>query len=109
MPMPCMPPRPVSRCQAISDLIESIAQEQAALGRILCVEAEKLEKLIEDVCTCPPEMLRANKSVERLINAVSRLEMILETKLELFDDCLCKCAHNPPRPPMGGCEEEEEE
>lgn len=107
MSTPCMPPRPVSRCQAISDLVESVAQEQAALGRILCAEAEKLEKIIAHVCTRPPELLKANKSVERLINSVSRLEMILQTKLELFDDCLCICPHNPPGPHHPDCAEEE--
>ncbi len=104
MSTPCMPPRPVSRCQAISDLIESVAQEQAALGRILCAESEKLEKIIAHVCTRPPELLKANKSVDRLVNSVARLEMILQTKLELFDDCLCACETGPHRP---NCAEDE--
>ena len=94
---PNMPPRPISRCQAITNLIESIAQEQAALGRILGAEAEKLDKIL---CTCthPHELLRANQSVNQLIRSVTQLEMILQSKLELFEDCLCSGPCPPPRP-----------
>ena len=38
-----------------------------------------------------PEMLLAtNKSVESMVNAVSKLEMILQSKLSAFEDCLCE-------------------
>lgn len=93
--MPIMPPKPISRCQAITDIIESVAQEQAALGCVLGAECNKLNKLISISCLCPCDLLKANRSVERVINAVSRLEMILLSKLELFEDCLCSC---PPHP-----------
>jgi hypothetical protein len=85
-----MPPRPITRCQAITDIIESVAQEQAALGCILSAECENLEKIVS--CACSPcELYKANKSVNRLMNSVVRLEMILQSKLELFEDCLCFC------------------
>ena len=87
---PNMPPRPVSRCQAITDIIESIAQEQAALGRILSAEADKLDKIV-CICVHPHELLKANQSVERLIQSVHHLEMILQSKLGLFEECLCPC------------------
>lgn len=87
--MPIMPPRPISRCQAITDIIESVSQEQAALGRILSAESEKLDKLVSLPFTPPHELLKANRSVDRAINSVSRLEMVLQSKLELFEDCLC--------------------
>jgi hypothetical protein len=85
---PNMPPRPISRCQAITDIIESIAQEQAALGRILSAEADKLDKIV-CICAHPQELLKANQSVKQLIESVHHLEMILQSKLELFMDCLC--------------------
>ena len=91
MSSPNMPPRPISRCQAITDIIESVAQEQAALGNILSAEAEKLEKFVS-TCASHHELLKANQSVERLLNSVGRLEMILQAKLELFEDCLCACS-----------------
>lgn len=89
MEMPTMPYRPISRCQAITDIIESVAQEQAALGRILSVESDKLRKILCLPCVCPRCILQFNRSVDRTINSVSRLEMILQTKLDLFEDCLC--------------------
>ena len=40
----------------------------------------------------PEVLLAANKSVESMVNAVSRLEMILQSKLSNFDGCLCQPA-----------------
>lgn len=37
-------------------------------------------------------LLATNKSVESMVNAVSRLEMILHSKLAIFQDCLCEKA-----------------
>jgi len=93
--MPIMPPKPITRCQAITDIIESVAQEQAALGRILSTESEKLDKFVSFTCISPHELLKANRSVDRAINSVSRLEMVLQSKLELFEDCLCDCTPFP--------------
>ncbi len=101
---PNMPPRPISRCQAITDIIESIAQEQAAVGRIMSAEADKLEKLI-CMCTHPQELIKANQSVNQLVESVHHLEMVLQAKLALFMDCLCPC----PCPPYHKDKDEEAE
>lgn len=93
--MPIIPPRPITRTQAITDIIESVAKEQAALGRILSAESDKLGKVISLSCIPPHELLKANRSVDRAINSVSRLEMVLQSKLELFEDCLCPCPCSP--------------
>lgn len=45
---------------------------------------------LEDVT--PDVLLVTNKSVESMVNAVSRLEMILHSKLSAFEGCLCKPA-----------------
>lgn len=34
-------------------------------------------------------MLMVNKSVQATVNSITRLEMVLQAKLELFRDCLC--------------------
>lgn len=86
-----MPPKPLSRNEAITDIIESVAKEQEALGHILIAESEKLQKIICHVFVTPKELLKANRSVDRLVNSVARLEMVLQSKLELFEDCLCPC------------------
>ena len=80
---------PQPRSQAITDLFESVALQQAALSHILNAEGEKLQKILsfEDIST--DTVLQANKSVESMVDTVAGLEMILQQKLALFDDCLC--------------------
>lgn len=77
-----------TRCEAITDIISSVALEQAALAHILNAEGEKLQNVIANT-TDVGKLLDTNKSVERMVNAVSRLEMVLQSKLDLFEDCLC--------------------
>lgn len=38
---------------------------------------------------CNNDVLAVNKSVLRMVNSITRLELTLQSKLELFDDCLC--------------------
>lgn len=84
MGMPVITPSEVTRPQAITDIIESVALEQTALSHILNAEGEKLQKIIAS-SSDPAVLLAANSSVEKMIKVVSYLEMILRTKLELFD------------------------
>lgn len=85
-----MPPhRDDSRCKAITELIESVAEQQDALARILEAEHKKIEK-VTDLCgTKVDDLVKIDKSVERLLAAVTRLELALQLKLDLFHDCLC--------------------
>lgn len=84
MGMPVITPSTVTRPQAITDVIESVALEQAALSHILNAEGEKLQKIVADTTATPEVLLTANASVESMIKAVAKLEMILQSKLELF-------------------------
>ena len=68
---------PLSRRQAITNIIDSVAQEQAALSMILSAEGDKLRRLICTPEVCPEQLLAANRSIEKTINAVSRLETVL--------------------------------
>ncbi|MEM1484372.1 CshA/CshB family fibrillar adhesin-related protein [Oscillospiraceae bacterium PP1C4] len=78
-----------ARQQAISDLIESVALEQAALSHILNAEGEKLQKLI-GLNVAPDQLLGVNNSVQSMVNSVSTLEMVLQSKLSMFNPCLCE-------------------
>jgi len=82
--MPVITPGDGTREQAITDLIQSVALQEAALAHIMNAEGEKMQKIIamEDVNT--DELMELNKSVTQLISAVSRLEMLFTAKLELF-------------------------
>lgn len=95
MSMPVIVSGTGSRCQAITDIITSVALEQTALGHIINAEGEKIQKIVASAQSAE-EMLAVNKSVESMLGAVTRLEMVLQGKLELFKDCLCeKCPTHP--------------
>lgn len=88
MSMPVITPGTGTRAQAITDIIESVALEQTALSHVLNAEGEKIQAIVARANTSA-EMLAVNKSVQSMVNAVARLEMVLQAKLELFSDCVC--------------------
>ena len=88
--MPVITPSITTRSQAITDIIESVALEETALSHILNAEGEKIQKMVAMDDVTPEVLLATNKSVESMVNAVSRLEMILQSKLSSFNDCLCQ-------------------
>lgn len=91
MSMPVINPGTVSRCQAISDIIESVALQQTALAHILNAEGEKIQRVVAMPSVSVGQLIDTNTSVESMIDAVIRLETVLQAKLALFGDCLCDC------------------
>lgn len=89
MSMPVITPGTSNRCQAVTDIITSVALEQTALSHVINAEGEKIQKVLEFAKT-PEELLAVNKSVNDMIDSISRLEMILHGKLQIFKDCACK-------------------
>ena len=90
MGMPVITASSTTRSQAITDLIQSVALEETALSHILNAEGEKIQKMVALPDVTPDVLLATNKSVESMVNAVARLEMILQSKLSNFNDCLCQ-------------------
>lgn len=84
MSMPVITPGTVTRDQAISDLIESVALQETGLSHILNAEGEKIQAVVALPNVSPELLLAVNTSVQNTVNAISRLEMILHSKLELF-------------------------
>ena len=82
------------RCGAITTLIDAVAQEQAALANILESERLKIEKAVSLSGVDLDDLTAIDQSAERVIAAVTRLELALQLKLDLFQDCLC---------PRNGC------
>lgn len=80
---------PVPRSQAITDLIVSVALQQAALSHILNAEGEKIQKVLSLEQLAPATILRTNRSVESMVNSISNLESILNDKIALFKACKC--------------------
>ena len=77
------------RSQAITDLIVSVALQQAALSHILNAEGEKIQKVLSLEQLAPATILRTNRSVESMVNSISNLESILNDKIALFKECKC--------------------
>ena len=93
MSMPVITPSDVSRDQAVTDIIQSVALQEAALAHILNAEGEKMQAFLGTLegatplnpPPTPEELFEMNKSVLQLVNAITRLEMTLQSKLELFN------------------------
>lgn len=90
MGMPVITPSTTTRVQAVTDIIQSVALEETALSHILNAEGEKIQKMVAMADVTPEQLLATNKSVESMVNAVARLEMILQSKLSAFGNCLCQ-------------------
>jgi hypothetical protein len=73
---------PISSCQAVNDLIESVAMQEAALSHILCAESQKMLKALDmdglDLC----KLLEVNDSATNMVHAVANMELVLKDKLE---------------------------
>lgn len=94
--MPVITASSTTRTQAITDIIQSVALEETALSHILNAEGEKIQKVVAMPDVTPEVLLATNKSVESMVNAITRLEMILQSKLATFEDCLCEEETVPP-------------
>ena len=84
MGMPVITPGTGTRDQAITDLIQSVALQETALSHMLNAEGEKMQAIIGMPNVTQDQLLELNDSVYKLVNSVTRLEMILQSKLELF-------------------------
>ncbi|MEG1441346.1 MAG: hypothetical protein RSC29_01650, partial [Oscillospiraceae bacterium] len=71
--------------QEISDLIESIALEEAAIAAIANAEGAKIQKIANMPDVSPNTLLCLNKSVTDMTNSMAVLESILMQKLNTVD------------------------
>lgn len=102
MSMPSFPPNgaDMTREEALTMIIASIAMEELALSHILNAEGEKLQYILGTLpgsspCACPQEVLAVNKSVVSLVEAVTQNQILLKNKL---DQVLAFCPPPPPPP-----------
>ncbi|MEG0047929.1 MAG: hypothetical protein RSE58_03105 [Clostridia bacterium] len=90
MGMPVITPGTISRGDAVGNIIESVAMEEAAFAHILNAESEKIMAFVNNEAVTPEQLLAVNASVKSAINAISRLEMQLQAKLEVFSNTVCQ-------------------
>lgn len=102
MGMPIITPGDKTADQAITDLLESVAMQESSLSHILNAEGEKMEAILLADGTSTGELLRMNKSAELMIGAVTRLELILQGKAEIFVQCPAASDSSPNQEMNGG-------
>ena len=85
MSMPIISGSNINRCQAISDMIESVAYEQTALSHILNAEGEKLQAIIASAGVTTQLLLETNASVQSIVDAIADIESSMQAKLNLFN------------------------
>lgn len=90
MGMPVIKPSDTTLEQSVGDIIESIAMEENAIAHILNAESEKLNAIISQPNATPQQLMTANKSVKNTLDAIIRMESILQSKLNLFESIICK-------------------
>ena len=83
--------------RAITRLIDTADEQQEALARILEAEHKKIEKATQLGGTTVDNLVEIDESAERILAAVTRLELAIQLKLDLFNECLC-----PDTPCSGG-------
>ncbi|MEG2673247.1 MAG: hypothetical protein RR937_08735 [Ruthenibacterium sp.] len=90
MGMPIIKPGTITRGEAVGNIIQSVATEEAAFAHILNAESEKLMAVINNNGASAEQLLAVNQSVKNAISAISRLEMQLQAKLDLFSSTICQ-------------------
>ena len=106
MRMPEIESSDIKKCQAITDLIESIALMETALSHILNAEGEKIQAAVgtldkdgkkTDPTPTPsiPDLIKVNNSVEEVVSTITLLEAFLRKKLALALDVDCKDKDKP--------------
>lgn len=106
MSMPSFPPNGanITRKEALTMIIASIAMEELALSHILNAEGEKLQYILGTMpgakpCVSHQDVLAVNKSVTALVEVITQNQMLLKNKLALV---LEFCPPPPPCRPEPG-------
>lgn len=87
MGMPVITQSEGTRVQAITDIVTSVALEQAAISHILNASGEELQ-LAVSVSATNQELIDINSSIVSLIGTAKELEEVLLSKLQTV---LCDC------------------
>lgn len=92
--------------EALTMIVASIAMEEAALSHIVDAEGEKLRYILgtlpggRGTCASNQEILAVNRSVKDLLDTVAQSQMLLKGKLE---KALEAGGHEPPPEPPRPC------
>lgn len=90
MGMPIITPGTITRGDAVGNIIESVATQEAAFAHMINAESEKIMAVVNNGAATPEQLLQINASVKTAISAISRLEMQLQAKLDMFSSTVCQ-------------------
>ncbi|MGI6307078.1 MAG: hypothetical protein ACOX1X_00425 [Dethiobacteria bacterium] len=76
-------------CQAIIDLLESTALQEAGLAHIINAEGEKIQAVLAMPDVTVADLIAINESVTATLTKVIKLQMVLEFKLEEISKIDC--------------------
>ncbi len=85
-----------STCQAATDLLESIALQEAGLAHIINAEGEKIQAALSIENVSIADLVAINQSVADILTKITKLEMMLEFKLEEINRLDCPDCPNCP-------------
>ncbi len=86
LPLVCQEEKICIRQQAINDIVQSVALQQTALAHIINASAEEISALIEHEENIN-YILKINNSITEILNSIEKLEIVLNLKLSIFEDC----------------------
>lgn len=95
MSMPVIVASTASRCQAITDYILASAQTQSAISHIINADGEGIQAVVTPVGATASEVNQVLETSKDLADSLVNLQIVLQSKLDLFRDCLCTCCETP--------------
>ncbi|WP_337098678.1 hypothetical protein [Paenibacillus sp. YIM B09110] len=72
----------LTRQEVINLLLSSIAMEEISMSHIMNAEGEKLQRFLQNDQIDVKDMLKMNRSVERMMRNIIKNQMLLQFKLE---------------------------
>ena len=81
MGLPVIKGSDTTRTQAITDILQSIALEEAALAHILNAEGEKLQKAVAMDDISIEKLIEINRTVQCTVEAAALFEQALQSKI----------------------------
>jgi hypothetical protein len=93
-------PCEVTPCQAIVDLLESVALQEAGLAHIINAEGEKIQTAIAIEGITIEDLVTIDQSVSDTLVKVIKMEMLLQFKLEEISRIECPACPPCPTTPI---------
>lgn len=90
MGMPVIKPSDMTREESVGNIIESVAMEESSIAHVLNAESEKLQRIVDNPDATPEDLMEANRSVKNMVDTIIRLEMALQSKLNMFTRMICQ-------------------